>query len=461
MIKISRWKIRTKLTVLILVMGVLSLSLYWFLWDHQETAVDFLENTGLVTWYDEEQFCSDVIEAARYYTVPESEEDEAGQKAIQPFLEQFADTYMGIYIYGWDDGLYRCGKSAEVYSRFTFEWIGRMDRGVERFGHINAEFVNGEYDVMYLSMHRMLFVYPYVAVSAIFCVALFLSAILIFISRIIIRISRVEDSIIQMAQGDLSHPVPPCGEDEVGIVAGELDILRRTLDENIRRENESRQANQDLITALSHDLRTPLTVLNGYLEVLKLHRIPKEAEEEFIERCLCKTADIKALTDRMFEYVLVYEETETPEFRKLPASVITDCLEENCDFLRLAGFPVETEFSVKEGELFGDEMMIKRIFSNLFSNILKYGDKKRPVMVREEADKGRFRITINNEVRKEKEEIESSQIGLASVRKMTSLHRGEVYTFMEENIYTVQIMLPQITLPSLRAEEKGVQFLRI
>ena len=72
-----------------------------------------------------------------------------------------------------------------------------------------------------------------------------------------------------MASGDLTTPTPKYGGDEIGILSSELDKLRITLNDTLRQEQESRQANQDLITAMSHDLRTPLTILNGYLEVLK------------------------------------------------------------------------------------------------------------------------------------------------------------------------------------------------
>ena len=74
--------------------------------------------------------------------------------------------------------------------------------------------------------------------------------------------------------------------------------------------------------AMSHDLRTPLTVLNGYLEVLKLKKGDPEKQEEYIDRCLKKTGDIRALTDRMFEYALVYEDTETARLRQIPVALL-------------------------------------------------------------------------------------------------------------------------------------------
>ena len=330
----------------------------------------------------------------------------------------------------------------------------------EQRGDIPIKFANGTYDLIYYSYSRSRFTYPYFIVSIVLCVAVFLSGILIFVGRMMKRVSAVKGSIVRMSVGDLSTPVPPCGGDELGIVAGELDTLRQTLQETIRRENESRQANHDLITAMSHDLRTPLTVLNGYLEILRLKRAEPEIQEKYIRRCLEKAGDIKSLTDRMFDYALVYEEEETAELKPLSVSVISDCLRENCDFIRIAGFTVsednrwEEKNSIQqkfqspdytaETMIYGDEILIKRIFSNLFSNILKYGDKRDTVSVKLYPERGSLRISIQNRIRENAAETESTRIGLRSARRMVELHHGELYTFVDTNIYHVCITFNMI-----------------
>ena len=98
-------------------------------------------------------------------------------------------------------------------------------------------------------------------------------------------VASLKDEILRMAAGNLRDSVPEMGQDEIGIIAEELDNLRTALQDTLVREKESRRANQDLITAMSHDLRTPLTILNGYLEVLRLNRNP-EMHEEYLNRCL-------------------------------------------------------------------------------------------------------------------------------------------------------------------------------
>ena len=445
--KIGSWRIRTKMILLFFVMAAISISLFGFLWRHQADAADLLERSGIVTWFDSGEFLEKAETAAKYYNVPDSEDDEEGKKEFEPFLDLLTDDYTGVSVYGIDDGLYRYGRTPRILNHFIFGSILASSQSIlgEQYGDIPVKFANGTYDMIYYSYHRSKFTYPYVIASIILCVAVFLSGILIFIGRMMKRVSAVKDSIVRMSVGDLSSPVPPCGADEIGIVSKELDTLRQTLQENIRRESESRQANQDLITAMSHDLRTPLTVLNGYLEVLKLKRADSGVREKYVDRCLEKAADIKALTDRMFEYALVYEENETADLKPLPISDLAECLRENCEFIRIAGFTVEEKFEYgAESEMYGDKVMIKRIFSNLFSNILKYGDKKGEVTVQICPECGRLKILITNLIKKDAADTESNQIGLRSVRKMVEMNQGELYTFVETNIYTVGIVFDMI-----------------
>lgn len=205
----------------------------------------------------------------------------------------------------------------------------------------------------------------------------------------------------------------------------ELNHLRISLNENIVREQESRKANQDLITALSHDLRTPLTILTGYLEVLKLGRTP-EKQADYLDRCLKKASDIKELTDQMFSYALVSEEQETPDMSWLSTDYIFQCIQENCDFISLAGFTTNVKIPEVTGILLSDKTMINRIFTNLFSNILKYGDKGTPVIVRSSVRKQRFTVTVSNAIKQEHSDVGSSNIGLRNVQRMMQMMDGEM-----------------------------------
>ena len=444
--KLSSMKIRTKLALLIFITGILCFSLFQFLWYNKYTVFEALDPVfHFSPLHGDENFFDMLCEEAAKYDLPESETDTEAIQKLQPWFD-LGDDYTSIYIYG-SDGYYRAGKYASAMEDSTFrtffDFGYRITGGEgENTREFPAEFRNGSAIIRVYFYHNTMFVYPY----ALFCLCvsflLFLSVILCFISHKMRQISKIEHGVLQMASGDLKTALPQYPGDEIGILSSELNQLRITLADTLQQEQESRQANQDLITALSHDLRTPLTILNGYLEVLHLKKSP-EMEEEYLRRCLQKAKDIKDMTDRMFEYALVYEEKETPDLELLPYSFFYDCLKENADYIHLAGFSLEMTPAIVaenlEAPFTSDATMIKRIFQNLFSNILKYGDKSAPVLIDVSYESEELKIRIKNKIKETDSSVQSTHIGLRSVEKMMSLLNGQILYSEQKQEFAIQL----------------------
>ena len=167
----------------------------------------------------------------------------------------------------------------EKHSGFrTFFDLGyRLTDGEgEDFRQGYLQFQNGKAQVVVANYQRALFIYPYMFLSLLLSVLVFLGIVLFFMN---LEDARSTGSGAGNFADVHRGSDPPWFRNivkmKLGILANELNHLRISLNENIVREQESRKANQDLITALSHDLRTPLTILTGYLEVLKLGRTPE------------------------------------------------------------------------------------------------------------------------------------------------------------------------------------------
>lgn len=294
-------KIRTQSAIVILCAIIAAFAFFELLWLNKWKFCEAAEDLDLFyTQISDDRFKETLAEEALNYNIPESENDEEAVEALQPFLD-LANEYTSIYIYGKEDSLYRAGKFASIMDTRSFLFffnIGYQLTGGqgEYVMDFMLEFANGSAQVMIYNYERTLFIYPFLVVCFLLSVALFLVIVLFFLNRKMKQILTLKDEILTMSSGDLSHAVPDFGENEIGILASELNLLRESLSDNIQKEQESRKANQDLITALSHDLRTPLTVLHGYLEVLKLKRNPK-SQEEYLDRCLKKTegADRKSV----------------------------------------------------------------------------------------------------------------------------------------------------------------------
>ncbi len=83
--------------------------------------------------------------------------------------------------------------------------------------------------------------------------------------------------------------------------------------------------------------------------------------------------------------------------------------------------------------------MLKRIFNNLFSNILKYGEKSVPVSLSLTIEEGELKIQLKNKVKKVSADIESNHIGLKSVEKMMALLGGRMLCSENAQEFTVRL----------------------
>lgn len=89
-----------------------------------------------------------------------------------------------------------------------------------------------------------------------------------------------------------------------------------------------------------------------------------------------------------------------------------------------------------------DETMLKRIFNNLFSNIIKYGDKKEPVQITGSIHEEKIRIILENTVKQDYALVESNHIGLKSVGKMMELMNGSFTVRTAENRFLTELAFP-------------------
>ena len=147
----------------------------------------------------------------------------------------------------------------------------------------------------------------------------------------------------------------------------------------------------------------------------------------------------------MFEYALVYETREQTELSEIYLGDLLEELEGHQEFLRLKGYQVQTDFQVEESvKIMGNHMFFRRMFNNLFSNILKYGERGEPVLVKAALDRGSLQMVFLNERRQRMKQVESNRIGLKSVRKMAELQHGKFFMVEGEETFAVTMEFPLI-----------------
>ena len=112
--------------------------------------------------------------------------------------------------------------------------------------------------------------------------------------------------------GNLEYPITVRGRDELAELAGSLEAMRKSIRTQADREKQLTQANQRMVTEMSHDLRTPLTSIFIFTEILR-HKCRDCAPqlEEYVEKIDQKAQRLKQLSDHLFEYALITSDAKS------------------------------------------------------------------------------------------------------------------------------------------------------
>ena len=320
--------------------------------------------------------------------------------------------------------------------------------------YYTAEFADGTADVFLYGFFSYP-LYSYAMTAEILLAVILLVAIVILgIRRPVKYIGRLKDECEILGNGNLDYQVTVQGRDELALLAQGLDNMRIALRESNEKEAEITAANRRMITEMSHDLRTPLTSLLIYTEILgkKAAKDPRQAME-YVRKIEKKARQIKRLSDNIFEYALITEETkaELGEPQTL-RELFYDPLSEMTAYLGERGYMVELRPDTGSGserrQIRVNEEYINRIMDNIVSNIEKYADKSMPVRIETiYTEKYGGLVFRNGTVRDagDRRMTEgSTNIGLHNVEKMMKNMSGYCRVKQTECIFELSLMFPWV-----------------
>lgn len=264
-------------------------------------------------------------------------------------------------------------------------------------------------------------------------------------SRKIIRyILLLSGEIQAMEGGDLDHPITIQGDDELALLATSLDGLRLTLRQQQAEEAQAAAKVKSLITEMSHDLRTPLTTLLLYTEILRHHKYETEAQQdEYLAKIDGKARQIKQLSDNLFEYALVTRDTVVQ--LDAPArfsQIFEEPLAEMVEMLQQRGFACALELGSEDVLLTVRAQYIRRILDNIGSNLIKYADPARPIEVRFLRQEGKAGLVFRNHVLPAPPAVESTKVGLTSIETMMDKMHADCKIEQENEQFTMTLLFP-------------------
>ena len=184
----------------------------------------------------------------------------------------------------------------------------------------------------------------------------------------------ITDAFAERLATDTNTLIDVAGDAYAKRLAAEINVQLRKLREQRHRYVQGDAELKVAVTNISHDLRTPLTAIQGYLDLLEQAELSEESAR-YVEMIKNRAEHLTVLTEELFRYSVLLSEGK--ELAKEPV-VLNAALEES-----VAGFyAVLTERRIEPGIRMPEEKVVRlldvsalsRIFSNLLNNALKYSD---------------------------------------------------------------------------------------
>ena len=260
--------------------------------------------------------------------------------------------------------------------------------------------------------------------------AVFCAVVVPYIFHLLRRIEALSRETGALMAGDLSHSIRAPGRDELSRLGADIERLRLSVLERLEGEREAVGATGRLITGLSHDLRTPLTKLMGYLEILRRCQSGEE-REKYLRLAAEKAEQIKGMTDQLFDRAQVPDSREAlarePELVD-GAQLLGQILSEVCGDLQREGFQAPQPVFTEPFRLYLRPEDAVRVFDNLFSNLCKYGDPASPVTFSVERGPGTVTVAAENRVRPDPDRRDSHGVGLPTMAELMERCGGRLET---------------------------------
>lgn len=290
------------------------------------------------------------------------------------------------------------------------------------------------------------------AVMTIFTLSIFVIFICLMFFIFIKKMNKITDYIEEIskvlnlvATGNMEASIPIRRKDELGILASDVNKMTCSLNGLMKKEREWENQKNNLITNLSHDLRTPLTSILGFLELIERGTSNDEKLKHYCNISLEKAKKLKGSMDQLFEFTKINN-------ADLKVNKTEIRVEELIEQVTIGFIPVFEDNNIeyritsksKGVKINADPLLLVRAFENVISNSIKYAkegqyldiiiDKTddeaivKFVNYGEEINEEDLRNLFNKFYRVEKssDKREGTGLGLAIVKTIMELHAGEI-----------------------------------
>ena len=211
-------------------------------------------------------------------------------------------------------------------------------------------------------------------------------------------ISRISSAIQNISEGDLNTAIEVRGDDEFTAMAVNLNKMVGDIRNLMDKEREAERTKNELITNVAHDLRTPLTSIIGYLELLSGKvEIPAEMQKKYIDIAYAKSKRLEKLIEDLFGFTKMNYGKVAMHVSKVDiVKLLSQLLEEFYPSFKDKNLSYELQSNVPGKVITADGNLLARLFDNLINNAIKYGADGKRVLVQIHAEEEVVTVSVTN-----------------------------------------------------------------
>lgn len=294
-------------------------------------------------------------------------------------------------------------------------------------------------------------------------IMIFSVTFLLLQERSIAYIGKISDAVRDISEGDLNTAIDVIGDDEFSGMAANLNKMVKEIRRLMDKEREAERTKNELITNVAHDLRTPLTSIIGYLEILsgKSAPLPPEMQKKYIDIAYSKSKRLEKLIEDLFGFTkLNYGKISMRVAQVDIIKLLGQLLEESYPNFSNRGLSYELQSNVPAKIIQADGNLLARLFDNLINNAIKYGAEGKRVLVKVHASEETVQVSVTNYgyvippeelplIFDKFYRVEQSRsthtggtgLGLAIVKNIVDMHSGDITVKSDLNgtVFTVTL----------------------
>ncbi len=270
-----------------------------------------------------------------------------------------------------------------------------------------------------------------------------------FFSKILTRpIEKLNEASKKISSGKFNERVNIKTNDEIGELANSFNIMAEEIENKINSLNLSIRQKNDFITGFSHEIKTPMTAIIGYSDLLRLKKCNKEVTTKSLNYIYSESKRLEELSYKLLSLMELSENKI-----ELKQVQIKDCIEKISKKIVLED--IKLKLYLENAKVAVDENLLEVVIRNLIQNSKKANPKDKSIFVEGEIIKNKYRISVVDfgigipkkhidRVTEDFYMVDKSRsresggtgIGLSLCKKILNLHNSELYIESEENIGT-------------------------